>query len=540
MRTCCADTLPMKRERICFLKSSSENLPPSKLTKRTGCAHTLPMKTKRTFSLKSLPENLPPAKLITRTGCSHTLPMKTIRNCSLKSSPENLAAAKLTEDRSTNHHQSRKIDLAESPMERKKRNSESYLPDDCWEIIIKLSQVNFNSVSLVSKQFLSITNRLRFSLSVNDASRHYLPRLLKRFTNLTSLDLSRYNYSPNDLLCKISNFPLKKLTSLKLPVPIAFPADGLHAFCQTVTTLTSLTCSRASFDHNQLLLVAHCFPLLKHLDLSRPWYDLSQPGFAYVEDHINGISSLLYNSPYIQHLDLSHTNFLNDQHVAEFSLFLAHLVSINLTGCWKLTESALFSLVTNCPSLGDIKMEYTTIGNESIGGGGEDSSSFAVVCPKVKSLSLARCLYLRDQNIVLFASIFPNLEVLDLSYWKDASEETISQVVKCCSKIKHLNLSHTKVDDKSLHIISASCCGLLQLLLESCMNVTENGVKHVVQNCKQLREINLRDCDQMNANVVSLMLLSRPSLRKIIAPLGFSFSDRKRKVFMQRHGCLVC
>jgi len=503
---------PMKRKRICSLKPSPGNLPPSKLTKRTSCTHTLPTKTKRTCFLKSLPENLPPAKVITRSTCS------------LKSSP-----AKLTEVRS-----------AGSPMKRKRRTSESYLPDDCWEIIIKLSKINFNSLSLVSKQFLSITNRLRFSLSVNDASRHYLPFLLKRFTNLTSLDLSRYNYSPDDLLYKISNFPLKKLTSLKLPVPIAFPADALHAFCQTVTTLTSLTCSCASFDHNQLLLVSHCFPLLKHLDLSSPWYNLSQPGFAYVDHHINGINSLLSNSPYIQHLDLSHTNFLNDQHVAEFSLFLAHLVSINLTRCWKLTESALFSLVTNCPSLTDIKMEYTTIGTQTIGDFKGDSNSFAVVRPKVKSLSLARCQYLRDQNIILFASIFPNLEVLDLSYWEDASEEIISQVLRCCTKIKHLNLSYTKVDDKSLHIISTSCCGLLQLLLECCSNVTNNGVKHVVQNCTQLREINLRYCDQVNSSVVSLMVLSRPSLRKIIAPLGFSFSDRKRKVFLQRHGCIVC
>jgi len=86
----------------------------------------------------------------------------------------------------------------------------------------------------------------------------------------------------------------------------------------------------------------------------------------------------------------------------------------------------------------------------------------------------------------------------------------------CSNKIKYLNLSYTNVDDKSLHIISTSCCGLLQLLMECCKNVIENGVKHVVQNCTQLPEINLRYCDQVKANVVSLMVLSRPSLRKII------------------------
>ena len=45
---------------------------------------------------------------------------------------------------------------------------------------------------------------------------------------------------------------------------------------------------------------------------------------------------------------------------------------------------------------------------------------------------MAHCERLRDENIVFFTSIFPNLEVLDLSHWKGISEEIISQVLRSC------------------------------------------------------------------------------------------------------------
>jgi len=199
---------------------------------------------------------------------------------------------------------------------------------------MRLSKIDLNSLSLVSKQFLSITHCLRSSIIVKDATRPYLPRLFKRFTNLTSLDLSHYKYPLDELLCKISTFPLKQLTSLKLPLESDFPVNGLQAFSQTITSLTSLTCSHAYFDNNHLLLlIADCFPLLKQLNLSHPLFDPT-----YLDNiHINGIQSLLSHSPYIQHLGLSYTCFLNDQHVADFFLLLPHLVSINLTRCWKIT-----------------------------------------------------------------------------------------------------------------------------------------------------------------------------------------------------------
>ncbi|MCI29085.1 F-box/LRR-repeat protein, partial [Trifolium medium] len=69
----------------------------------------------------------------------------------------------------------------------------------------------------------------------------------------------------------MSRFPLKQLTSLSISYQTTFPANGLRAFSQKITTLTSLTCSNIysrDLNPSDLFLIAECFPLLEQLDLS--------------------------------------------------------------------------------------------------------------------------------------------------------------------------------------------------------------------------------------------------------------------------------
>ncbi|MCI13545.1 F-box/LRR-repeat protein [Trifolium medium] len=130
--------------------------------------------------------------------------------------------------------------------------------------------------------------------------------------------------------------------------------------------------------------------------------------------------------------------------------------------------------------------------------------------PQLKYLRLAHNPWLTDENIIMFASISPNLLLFDLS--SCCGIEGVAQVLRMCGNIRHLNLSHcsrvkllemnfkvpklevlnlsyTNVDDETLYMISKSCRGLLQLSLKDCIVVTKMGVKHVVENCTQLRLI---------------------------------------------------
>jgi hypothetical protein len=128
-----------------------------------------------------------------------------------------------------------------------------HLPDECWESICTFlidddddNHRYLKPLSLVSKQFLSITNRLRSSFTICTPTLLYIQTLCHRFPNLTSIHITNIQGDLNDLLCQISKFPFN-LKSLKLSNINKFPAKGLQVLSKKITTLTSLTCSK--FQH---------------------------------------------------------------------------------------------------------------------------------------------------------------------------------------------------------------------------------------------------------------------------------------------------
>ncbi|KAK2432270.1 F-box/LRR-repeat protein [Trifolium repens] len=182
-------------------------------------------------------------------------------------------------------------------------------------------------------------------------------------------------------------------------------------------------------------------------------------GYSYA-----GIFGLLSKCQHIQHLDLETVHYvidrLNDQCVSNLSLILGNLMSINLTG-QDLTNLALFALARNCPSLSEIKMEYSHIGEASI----DDSNPFMdfVVNPQLKFLYLHGGNWL-DTNIIMLASIFPNLQPLDLSSCDNISGHGIYQVLRRCCKIRHLNLAHcSRVKLCGINLLKVSKLEVLNL-----------------------------------------------------------------------------
>ncbi|RHN50351.1 putative leucine-rich repeat domain, L domain-containing protein [Medicago truncatula] len=185
-------------------------------------------------------------------------------------------------------------------------------------------------------------------------------------------------------------------------------------------------------SNTDLLLVANCFPLLKELNLKRPLV-IDETNF------INGIRNLLSKCQCIQHLNLDCIYFLKDQHVVELSFYMGNLVSISLNDCYLLAETTLFSLVRNCPSLSEIQMQSSAIGEESLGH--SDSLVEFGVYPQLKSLYLGYTSWLSDEIIIMFASIFPNLKLLDLKGCHQIFDG-ICHVLRKCRELKHLNLAY--------------------------------------------------------------------------------------------------
>ncbi|PNX98904.1 F-box/LRR-repeat protein [Trifolium pratense] len=275
-----------------------------------------------------------------------------------------------------------------------------------------------------------------------------------------------------------------------------------------------------------------------------------------------GIFKLLSKCQSIQYLDLQSAHFLKDSNFVELSLFLVDLVSIDISDCSRLTIVTLSALLRNCSKLNEVKMEGTGTTKYM---GVENSSTLMnlVVNPQLKSLHLSDNKWLTEKHVHVFASILPNLQLLDLSWCCRISEKGIGLVLKRCSKIRQLsivysqrleplrmnfkvstlevlNLSRSKINDKSLNVISKSCFRLLQLDLSCCLNVTEKGVRQALENCTQLREINLTYCTKVAVDVVDSMLFIRPTLRKITPPPHFCCTESKRKLFSSLGCRLIC
>ncbi|MED6131389.1 hypothetical protein PIB30_009611 [Stylosanthes scabra] len=271
----------------------------------------------------------------------------------------------------------------------------------------------------------------------------------------------------------------------------------------------------------------------------------------------SGISCLLRMCNNLQYLDLQETKFLNDECVIELSLLLGNLNVVNLNWNEKLTDLSLFAIMRNCPFITEIRMGFTGVGKQKLGG------DCLVVNSHLKFLYLACNSWLDDGIVTMLASVCPNLEMMDLSHCSKVSMGAI-EVLRRCRKIQHMNLTHlgydpsrskfwinfkvptlfvlnlsrSSISNEELSQISKSCCNLKELDLDYCDKITTSGVKQVVNNCKELRMITLWNCENVSCDIIDWMVLTRPWMREIITPRTSRLSVGERDDFF-RHGCCV-
>jgi F-box and leucine-rich repeat protein 2/20 len=161
----------------------------------------------------------------------------------------------------------------------------SYLPEELWlRIFTKIlnssdnPEDSFKNLSVVSKQFLTIINRHRISITITDKTISSFHSVFQKFPNLKSINfnlsskISQIQF--NELLTNISTFPnLSHIKSLSLSSPKSdIPTEGLLALSKRLgNNLTSFTCSRMNRIYGKdLFFVADCFPFLEELKLTYP------------------------------------------------------------------------------------------------------------------------------------------------------------------------------------------------------------------------------------------------------------------------------
>ncbi|XP_058728854.1 uncharacterized protein LOC131601124 isoform X1 [Vicia villosa] len=361
------------------------------------------------------------------------------------------------------------------------------LPDECWESIFKFllllhdgdgNDIHrcFESLSLVSKHFLSITNRLRSSLTISDPTLPFLPNLFHRFPNLTSLHLTRITKQTHlhALLSQISTFPFN-LNSLKISNQSTIPANGLQTLSKTFPSLKSLTCSNIDSIHDSdLALISDSFPFLEELDLSNSQKDANVV-----------LNAMLLDLPNLRKVNLSGHYNINDSmllHLCKNSEFLEEIVILRSSF---ITHDGIAFAIRERPGLRVLSVRLCLTGSYS---------NFIDSLVSLKGLTCLDFSYSAVSDHLL-SSLGENglpLRKLILQGCRGYSYVGLFKLLSQCRFLQYLDLQDAYFLN-DLHVIKL-CLFLRDLVsinISKCTNLTEVALFSLLRNCAKLSEVRM-------------------------------------------------
>ncbi|CAJ2656356.1 F-box/LRR-repeat protein [Trifolium pratense] len=364
--------------------------------------------------------------------------------------------------------------------------SDLRLPHECWELIFKFLLINdagdaernhryFESLSLVSKQFLSITNHLRFSLTICDPTLPFLPHLFQRFPNLTSLNLTRFEGDIDALLTQISTFPLH-LKSLKISNKSNIPANGLREFSKKITSLTSLTCSHiGKIRSHDLVLISDCFPLLQELDLSNPRKVPSE------------LNSKFFVLPKLRKINLSGHYYMNDSlflHLCKNCEFLEEIVMLNCSFC---QEGVAFAFRER-PGLRSLSFGWRSFIQN------DDCSQYIDSLVSLKGLTCFNLSgsFISDETLLAIANNGLPIRRLVLQLCFGYSYVGLINLVSKCRFLQYLDLDGAHfLNDGHILELSRFLGDLVSINISRCHSLTSLALFALLRNCAKLNEVRM-------------------------------------------------
>jgi len=377
---------------------------------------------------------------------------------------------------------------------------EGGLPDDCWEYVLSklLNKDNFvledrnhclETLSLVSKQFLSISNRFVYSMALfyntSPLTRHF-----QRFPKLTSLDLSCFRGDLNALLSWIP--PSVSLTSLNLSNRLTFPTLGLLTILKKTaisSTLTSLTCSNIVFlYHTDISFISHSFPFLQQLDISFP---KTITGNGYDTDtYNNALKALTQKLSKLCKVNLSGNFYIDDSLFLELCRNCELLEEVVMFDCPFLTRAGIATAICQRPTLNSLSVRNFT---EAI----ETNKVTPYFADSLGSLKGLTCLDLSFSCISDFLLCSLALEALPLRklILQDCFDYTyygICYLLSKCRFLQLLDLQDAKfLNDQRINELSVYLADLVSINVSGCYQLTYSAFFALLRNCPLLAEIRM-------------------------------------------------
>jgi F-box and leucine-rich repeat protein GRR1 len=154
-------------------------------------------------------------------------------------------------------------------------------------------------------------------------------------------------------------------------------------------------------------------------------------------------------------------------------------------------------------------------------------------CKRIERLTLTGCVKLTDLGVISLVERSRCLLALDISGLDSVTDHTLRAVAENCPRLQGLNVTDcSKVTDESLVAVAHSCRflkrvsfpGLLpprflvddvQLKLNNCSLVRDESILAVAHRCQSMLEIDLHNCKQITDVSITALLSKGRQLREL-------------------------
>ncbi|XP_021736511.1 F-box/LRR-repeat protein 2-like [Chenopodium quinoa] len=349
------------------------------------------------------------------------------------------------------------------------------LLDECWEMIFDRlhHKRDQESISLVCKRFLSITNSLRVSIKFSD----YTPistisRLMQRFSNLKKIQFCNFRGDLNEAVTLIARSGLDLEELIALSHDQYKRAVWYEELSSNMKNLKVLKYSGGRGDVD-LARIADSFPNLEELYIDHE----GEYTTTVTDEGVDYMSSKLKR---LRKIDLSNRAFITDKSLVSLSKNCPLLEHIKIYQCNKVTVEGISFLVNNSHHL---KLFYILKDLKIDTFGVNGSSNF---------LANLRSLRLQDVDIsdkFLFSIAEARLSLTDLAVidCKSYTFTGISRLLLQTSQsLKSLDLGVKFLTNEHIEYLSCFLQNLTSIKLFNCSNLSDSAFVMITQRCPRL------------------------------------------------------
>ncbi|CAK0782811.1 hypothetical protein CVIRNUC_006006 [Coccomyxa viridis] len=186
------------------------------------------------------------------------------------------------------------------------------------------------------------------------------------------------------------------------------------------------------------------------------------------------------------------------------------LVTVNLNGCQKLTDSGVARFIKACPTLQELSLYWNlNVGLQTLG-------ALSTSCTGLTSLNLSGCKSVTDAGIIQLAAACTALRQLDLTRCVKLGDAAYAAIAQHCTQLQELRLYASMPSARA--VLGFSALKQLQLV-DICGAHQVTGMPHYKEAIAALaaggclQHVNLTWCIQLTDAAVIALAKGSPNLQ---------------------------